>query len=131
MDRRPELSPEEEAAIREKVRWTVGIAALRRIQQHLAWWKGPESPAPRRTTDVRSRLSPEEQALIQDKTQWLVGYIGLRKIQQFVREFQEEEAFKRRAAKIITVCCAVLVVAGALLYIGAPGVLEALFRMFS
>lgn len=66
-----------------------------------------------------------------DKTQRMVGYIGLRKIQEFVREFQEQEAFDRRAAAMITLCCALLVVGGVLLYIGAPTVLEALFRMFS
>ena len=79
----------------------------------------------------RSDLSPEEQAAIREKTRRMVGYIGLRKIDRLVREFQEEEAFKRKAARIITLCCAALLVAGALLYVGAPGWLEALFRMFS
>lgn len=49
----------------------------------------------------------------------------------FVSEFQEQEAFKRRAATMITLCCALLVVGGVLLYIGAPTALEALFGMFS
>ena len=43
----------------------------------------------------------------------------------------EQEAFERRAATVISFCCTLLAVGVVLLYINAPAVLEALFRMFS
>jgi len=76
-------------------------------------------------------LTPEDQAHIQSRTRRMVGYIGLRRIQALAREIQEGDRKNRKAARIIAAWCAVLAAAGVALYFGAPGVLEAIFRMLS
>jgi hypothetical protein len=79
----------------------------------------------------RSELPPEDQAYVREKARRMVGLGVLHQIQLWARKYQEEEAFKRRAAKIIAIACAVLVAGCALLVLTAPGVLQTVFRLLS
>ena len=63
--------------------------------------------------DRRTELPPEEQAYIREKARRMVGLGVLVQIQRWARKYQEEQVFKRKAATMIAIVCAVLVAGGA------------------